>query len=93
MIVFHLFILSAGPFDQKLGSSLILLSVHDHSTKVMGHSYSLIYSLLNCGNISFAIFMAVLLLYFIRYIHGYMTFCLAVVNIIADVAVIFINNI
>ena len=33
--------------------------------KVRGHSYSLIYSFLNCANISFA----VLSLYFVRYTH------------------------
>ena len=40
------------------------LFVHVHSTKVRGHSYSLIYSFLNCANILFAIFMVVLPLYF-----------------------------
>ena len=37
---------------------------HDHSTKVRGHSYSLINYFLNCANISFA----VVPLYFVRYI-------------------------
>ena len=35
--------------------------MHDHSTKVRGHSYSLIYSFLHCADISFAIFKAVYL--------------------------------
>ena len=58
--------------------------VHDHSTKIRGHSYSLIYLLINCVNVSYATFMAVLisytvfmvalLLYFVRYIHGYMKY-------------------
>ena len=44
----------------------INLFAHDHSTKARGHSYPFIYSFLNCLNISFAIFMAVLPLYFVR---------------------------
>ena len=47
-----------------------LFSVHDHSTKVRGHFYYLIYSFLNCGNISFAKFMEVLPLYFARCTFG-----------------------
>ena len=46
------------------------LFVHNHSTKVRGHSYSLIYSFFNFGNISFGIFKAVLPLYFVRSIRG-----------------------
>ena len=45
----------------KIRSSLInlfFLFVHDHSTKVRCHSYFLIYSFLNCANISFAILTA-----------------------------------
>ena len=53
----------------KVLINLFILFVHDHSTKIRGHSYSLIYSLLNCANISYAIFMAGLPLYFVRYIH------------------------
>ena len=49
--------------------NLIFFLVHDHSTKVIGHSYFLIYYFLNCANISFAIFKAVLPLYFVRSIH------------------------
>ena len=75
--------------------NLIFFLVHDeHSTKVRGHSYFLIYYFLNCANIqgstslifcpfyperccsnpyiSYTIFMEVLLLYFVRYVHGYM---------------------
>ena len=71
MIFFHLFFLCARPFDQKLRSSLIFFFfVHDHSTKVRGHFYYLIYSFLNCDNISFAKFMEVLPLYFARCIFG-----------------------
>ena len=36
----------------------IITFVHDHSTKIRRHSYSLIYHCFSCGNISFAIFMA-----------------------------------
>ena len=38
----------------------ILSFEHDHSTKIKGHSYSLIYSFLSCVNVSYAIFTAVL---------------------------------
>ena len=38
--------------------NLIFLFAHDHSTKVRGDSYSLIYHCPSCVNISFAIFMA-----------------------------------
>ena len=38
--------------------NLICLFAHDHSTKVRGHSHSLIYNCPSCANISFAIFMA-----------------------------------
>ena len=49
--------------------NLFLLFAHDHSTKIRVYSYSLIYSFLNCANISYAIFMSVLFLYFVRDIH------------------------
>ena len=49
---------------------LFFFFVHDHSTKVRCYSYSLIYSFLNCHKISFAIFMAVLPLYFFRSFSG-----------------------
>ena len=45
--------------------NLFFSFVHDHSTKVRGHSYSLIYFVLNCTNNSFAL----KLLYFVRYNH------------------------
>ena len=35
--------------------NLFVLFIHDHWTKIRGHSYSLIYSFLNCANISYAI--------------------------------------
>ena len=54
------------PSKLRILISLFLLFVQDHSTKVRGHSYSLIYFFLNWANISFAIFMAVLPLYFVR---------------------------
>ena len=55
--------------------NLYLLFAHDHSTKIRGHSYYLTYFflILNCANISHAMLMSVLSLYFIRYIHGHMT--------------------
>ena len=49
--------------------NLFLLFVHDYSTKIRIHFYSLIYSFLNCANISYAIFMAALPLYFLCCIH------------------------
>ena len=58
------------PLDQKLRSSLIyFIFAHDHSIKTRDHCYSLIYSFLNGANISYAIFMAELPLFFVRYIH------------------------
>ena len=48
---------------------IVILFVQDHSTKIRGHSYSLIYSLINCVYILYATFIAVLI-YFILYIHG-----------------------
>ena len=35
--------------------------IHDHSTKIRGHSYSLIYLLINCVNVSYTTFMAALI--------------------------------
>ena len=49
--------------------NLFILFVHDHSTKFRGHSYSLVYYFLNWVNILYAVFMAVLSLYFVHYIH------------------------
>ena len=49
--------------------NLIFFLVHDHSTKVRGHSYFLIYYFFNCANISFAILKAVVHLYFVCSIH------------------------
>ena len=73
MILFRSFFLCPRQFDQKLGSPLchyFFFFVHEHSTKVRCYSYSLIYSFLNCHKISFAIFMAVLPLYFFRSFSG-----------------------
>ena len=60
MVLFHLFFLQCTTVRSKIRVLINLFSilVHDHSTKVRGHSYSLIYYFLNCANISFAIFMA-----------------------------------
>ena len=68
MIFFLLFILSLRTTIQPKARFLInlfFLFLHGHSTKVGGHSNSLIYSFLNSANISFA----VLPLYFVRYIR------------------------
>ena len=84
MIFFYLFSLLCTTIRPKIRVliDLFFLFVHDHSTKVRGHSYSVIYSFLNCANISFAIFitdcpyisyalfLAVVPLYFVRYIHS-----------------------
>ena len=43
--------------------------VHDHSTKIKGHSYSIIYSLMNCVYILYASFIGVLI-YFVHYTKG-----------------------
>ena len=54
--------------------NLIISLVHDHSTKVRGHSYSLTYHCLSCANIWFAIFMedtALIIFRVVRYVHGY----------------------
>ena len=60
MVLFHLFFLQCTTIRSKIRVLINLFSilVHDHSTKVRGHSYSLIYYFLNSANISFAIFMA-----------------------------------
>ena len=73
---FHLFFLYARPYNQKLGSSLIYF-FYLYTTirpKLEGHSYSQIYSFLNCANILFAVlplcFSATIIpLYFVHYIH------------------------
>ena len=49
--------------------NLFISFVHDYLTKIRVHSYPLIYSFLNCANISYAIFMAALPLYFLCCIH------------------------
>ena len=62
--------------------------VHDHSTKIRGHSYSLIYLLINCVNVSYATFMAVLI-YSVHCIHGgtaliFRTLCLWLYEVLAQ---------
>ena len=59
MVLFHLFFVQCTTIRSKIRVlfNLFFILVHDHSTKVRGHSYSLIYYFLNCPNISFAIFM------------------------------------
>ena len=71
-IFFHLlffFCTTIRPKIRVLTNSIFLFA-HDHSTKVRGDSYSLIYSFINCANISFALFLAVLPLHFVRYIQS-----------------------
>ena len=60
MVLFHLFFVQCTIIRSKIRVlvNLFFILVHDHSTKVRGHSYSLIYYCFNCANISFAIFMA-----------------------------------
>ena len=72
MVLFHLFFLLCTIIRPKrrVLIDLFFLFVHNHPTKIRGHSCSLIQSFLNCANISFAIFNSVLLLYFVRSIHG-----------------------
>ena len=62
--------------------------VYDHSTKIRGHSYSLIYSLMNCVYISYATFIEVLI-YFVHYVHSrntiiFRTLCPWLYEILAD---------
>ena len=74
MILFHIFFSICTTIQPKISLliNLFILFVHDHSNKVSCRSYSLIYSFYICANTSYAIFMAVLPLYFVCYIHGYM---------------------
>ena len=60
IVLFHLFFLWCTTIRSKIRVliNLYLILVHDHSTKVRGCSYSLIYDFLSCPHISFAIFMA-----------------------------------
>ena len=76
-IVFHLFFLCSRPFDPKLVLiNLFFLFVHDHSTKVWGHSYYLIYSSFNCANISRQLFPCILSARFITVLPlPFVTFC------------------
>ena len=82
MISFYLFFFCARPFDQKLRFLLIYFCSCTRPFDQSQGLLSLICSFLNCANISFAIFMAVLLLYlyalflavlplhFVLYIHS-----------------------
>ena len=60
MILFHLFFLLCTTIRPKIRVliNLLFLFVQRPFDKVRGHSYSLIYSFLNCANISFVIFIA-----------------------------------
>ena len=75
MALFHTFFLCAQSFDKKIRVliNLSFLFVHEYLTKIRVRSYSLICSFLNCANISYAIFMAALPLYFVRYISWFMS--------------------
>ena len=72
LVLFHLFILSRMTIRLKIRVliNLLILFVHDHSTKVRGHSSFLIYSFIHCADIFFAIFKTVISLYFVRSISG-----------------------
>ena len=72
LVLFHLFILSRMTIRLKIRVliNLFILFVHDHSTKVRGHSSFLTYSFIHCADIFFAIFKAVISLYFVRSISG-----------------------
>ena len=56
----------------KVLFDLFLLFLHDHLTKIRGHSNSLFFFLIVPRFCSLALFMAILLLYFVGYIYGYM---------------------
>ena len=48
----------------------IFLFAHGHSTKIRSDTYSLIYFFINCANILFALFVAVLPLHFVSYMQS-----------------------
>ena len=105
MIFFHLFFFLCTTIRPKirLFIDLFLLFTHDHLTKVRGHSYSLIYSFLNCANnsfaifkavlsyISFALFLAVLPLYFVRYIHSSTNYPYILYTVFIEVLLLYIS--
>ena len=67
IVLFRLFFLLCTTIRSKIRVLINLyLFVHNYSTKVRSHSYSLIYYFLHCADILFAIFKAVLPLYFVR---------------------------
>ena len=86
-----LFLLCARDHSTKLYGplSFILSLVNDHSIKVRGHSYSLIHSFLNCANVLFAIFKAVLPLYFVRYIQSSTSYHYILYTIFVDVLLLY----
>ena len=69
-LIYFFFLHAPNHLINICGALLFIISfVHDHSTKIRDHSYSLIYSLINCVYISYATFIAVLT-YFVHYIYG-----------------------
>ena len=73
MVLFYFFVCSYLTVRPKIRIfiNLSFLLVHAHFTQIKNNSYSLIYSLLKDVNISYAIFIVLMPLYFVRYIHGY----------------------
>ena len=72
---FHLFFLCAGPFDQTLGSSLIFFICTGSFDQSQGSLLVFNLFFLNCANISFSIFKALLYLY-LTVLYLYFTFAL-----------------
>ena len=72
-VLFYFFVCSYLTIRPKIRIfiNLSLLLMHAHFTQIKNNSYSLIYSLLKDVNISYAIFIVLMPLYFVRYIHGY----------------------
>ena len=71
LIYFYLY-MTIRPKIRVLINFLLLLFIHNHSTKVRSHTLtlSLIYSFLHCADISFPIFKAVLPSYFVCSVSG-----------------------
>ena len=72
-VLFYLFFLLRTTIRPKIKVliDLFILFLHDHSTKIRGHSNSFFFLIVSkfC---SLALFMAILLLYFVGYIYGCM---------------------
>ena len=72
-VLFYLFFLLRTTIRPKIKVliDLFILFLHDHSTKIRGHSNSFFFLIVSkfC---SLALFMAILLLYFVGYIYSYM---------------------